>query len=373
MNPGDIVGRPRSAGRRDLPPNLEEHSSGLYRYRHPVTRDYHYLSRDKAASIEAAVQLNAILGRRQSLVDAVVDPRGKAFNKVLEWFRDQKLPELKLAPKTRTEKARMVEVLIAKADAKPIDEMTVLDCNEMLDRVTKGGRARSIYRTLMVQVFAKAGAKGWTADNPAARTEDTEPEKERLPLTLEWFQAIRAAAPAELQCAMELALQTLQRREDVSVMEVPRAGEPIRLVQQKTGKALEIPVSGEIQGVIDRARSLNVVCPFIVRMKPKRRARQEQARAAGRRHFAQLLPEQITRGFAEARDTLDVFKRMPKTKRPSFHEIRGLGGKLYKELMGWTDQQVQALMGHEDVGMTRDYLEQHAPVYERVAAGLKLG
>jgi integrase len=171
---------------------------------------------------------------------------------------------------------------------------------------------------------------------------------------------------------MDLALQTLQRREDVSVMEVPREGAPIRLVQQKTGKALEIPVSAEIQAVIDRALKLGVICPYIARMMPRRRAPQER-KAEHRLHFAQLVPEQLTRGFAEARDSLDVFAQMPKSKRPSFHEIRGLGGKLYKELMGWTDAQVQALMGHEDVSMTRGYLDQHEPVYERVAAGLRLG
>ena len=372
MKPGETMGRPRSAGRRDLPPGLELHSSGLYRYKRPDTRVYVYLTRDKAASVEAANQANAILLRQTSLLEKVVDPRAPTFKKVVEWFRDDKLPKLKLAAKTRAEKARMVDVLAEKADAKPIDEMGVLDCNELLAKCTSGGRARSIYRTLLVQIFTAAGAKGWTTDNPAARTEDDEPEKQRLPLTLDWYKAIYEKAEPSVQCAMALGLQTLQRREDISVMEVPRDGAPIRLVQQKTGKALEIPVSAEIQSVIERGLKMGVVCPFIVRMKPKRRAPKEKAKAAGRRHFAQLLPEQITRGFADARDALDVFQRMAPEKRPSFHEIRGLGGKLYKELMGWTDEQVQALMGHEDVGMTRDYLDQHEPVYQRVVAGLRL-
>lgn len=372
MKQGDLMGRPRSAGRRDLAgTNLELHGSGLYRYRRPDNGKYEYLSRDKGESLKAAKLLDAILTRRVSLVDKIIDPAGKPFRQVVEWFRDEKLPKLKLAAKTRDEKARMVDVLVGKADSQPIDEMGVLDCNELLAKCTSGGRARSIYRTLLVQIFAAAGARGWTNDNPASRTEDDEPEKQRLPLTLEWYRLIYAAARPSIQCAMDLALQTLQRREDVSVMEAPRDGAPIRLVQQKTGKALEIPVSPEIQAVIDRGLKMGVVCPFIVRMKPLRRAPQEK-KAKGRAHFAQLVPEQLTRGFAEARDTLDVFKAMPPAKRPTFHEIRGLGGMLYKEKMGWTDVQVQALMGHEDVGMTRDYLEQHAPVYERVSAGLKL-
>lgn len=366
------MGRPRSAGRRDLPPNLHPHSSGQFRYLHPGTGKPHYLGRDRAAAIEAATQLNAILVRRVSLVDKVAGAAGKPLADVLEWFKDERIKKLKLAAKTEEEKNRMTLSLRAACAGEQIGEMDVLACSELLDRVAKpGSRSREIYRTLLVQVFNEAGAKGWATDNPAARTLSDDPEKQRLPLTLEWFNLIREKAERSMQLTMDLALHTLQRREDISTMGMPRDGR-IDLVQQKTGAALSIEVTSQIQQVIDGFLELGVICPFIVRMKPKRAMRSDR-RGEDRQHFAQLVPEQISRGFADARDQVEIFQQMAPAKRPTFHEIRGLGGKLYRELMGWSEAQVQGLMGHADVEMTREYLGHHAPTYERVTAGLKLG
>lgn len=61
---------------------------------------------------------------------------------------------------------------------------------------------------------------------------------------------------------------------------------------------------------------------------------------AARAHHTQLLPEQITRAFSEARDAAEIAVDHP----PTFHEIRRLGGALLRE-QRWTSQQVQALMG----------------------------
>ena len=67
----------------------------------------------------------------------------------------------------------------------------------------------------------------------------------------------------------------------------------------------------------------------------------------------------VTRAFAEARDSLPDLAAMEPERRPTFHEIRALGGRMYEE-SGWTRSEIQALMGHADEEMTEHYLQGHA-------------
>lgn len=62
--------------------------------------------------------------------------------------------------------------------------------------------------------------------------------------------------------------------------------------------------------------------------------------------------------LAKVRDSLDQFKNMPKAMRPTFHEIRGLGGALYLE-QGFSKEYVNLLMGHTTQQMTDDYSDLH--------------
>jgi integrase len=82
------------------------------------------------------------------------------------------------------------------------------------------------------------------------------------------------------------------------------------------------------------------------------------AGAAGRDHFGQLAPEMLSREFQRLRDALGLFDSLPALARPSFHEIRALGADEYRR-GGWPETQVQALLGHADVEMTRHYLDRH--------------
>lgn len=59
---------------------------------------------------------------------------------------------------------------------------------------------------------------------------------------------------------------------------------------------------------------------------------------------------------------LSVDLYAPNVDPPTLHEIRSLGASLYREA-GWPEGQVQLLLGHSDIQMTRHYLEGHeAPV-----------
>ncbi|WP_332311019.1 tyrosine-type recombinase/integrase [Stenotrophomonas sp. SY1] len=92
-----------------------------------------------------------------------------------------------------------------------------------------------------------------------------------------------------------------------------------------------------------------------------------RASSNDRKHHTQVLPEQLSRAFATARDAASVDMGNP----PTFHEIRSLGGALLKEA-GWTNEQIQALMGHSNVAMTEHYLGGHEAPWQAVSTGISL-
>ncbi|WP_396616282.1 tyrosine-type recombinase/integrase [Lysobacter soli] len=87
------------------------------------------------------------------------------------------------------------------------------------------------------------------------------------------------------------------------------------------------------------------------------KARPQDKGEKARTHHTQVLPEQLSRAFAEARVDAGISGEDP----PIFHEIRSLGGALLREAR-WTLQQVQALMGHGSELMTDVYLDGHEAV-----------
>ena len=63
----------------------------------------------------------------------------------------------------------------------------------------------------------------------------------------------------------------------------------------------------------------------------------------------------ITREFKEVRDSLEIFKGITMNTRPTFHEIRALGIKEYKDA-GFDPQE---LAGHSSEKMTKNYDSGH--------------
>ena len=73
-------------------------------------------------------------------------------------------------------------------------------------------------------------------------------------------------------------------------------------------------------------------------------------------HWTQVTPETITRAFKEAREAAGVRADLAIEQRPTFHEIRSLGGDRLRGL-GWSEEQVQRLYGHTSEETTRKYLD----------------
>lgn len=71
-----------------------------------------------------------------------------------------------------------------------------------------------------------------------------------------------------------------------------------------------------------------------------------------------MRDQTLTKTFARVRDACKVFKKIPIAERPTFHEIRGLGGAQYLA-QGYSQEYVNLLMGHTTMKMTKDYTDQH--------------
>ena len=182
-----------------------------------------------------------------------------------------------------------------------------------------------------------------------------------------------------LQRAIQIALYTLQRRDDlVNIKKDQVQGEYILLKQKKSeGEQFDKPVylkikmGPELKKVVKESLSEQGVSPspYLINYKPKSR-RRDQMNA--KPHWTYVSPDHLTKSFAKARKKANAYPNLKPKEQPSFHEIRALGSWIYEHRAGFSHDYVQVLMGHSSGKMTTDYQEGHEIKYEEVEAGLTL-
>lgn len=358
--------RPRSKARQGWPANLYPNRDG-FKYRHPVTRKETFMGRDQAKAFAAAKKLNAMLMPGNDLVDRVVGSRETVADAIAVFRRDD-IPARAWAPKTAEVYESVIRRIQAGMGSRPVEGVTVKDCAEFIRAVTQSDRARQQFRLVLGWIMACAVQEGWIDANPVLATRRFQNERKRERLTKDDYAAIWAKAEPWLRLAMDLSLVTLLRREDIVSLKfsdvrdgflwvVPLKTEGSTLVR------LKIRVGDRLAGLLTEARD-TVLSPFLVHRLPDR-ARPSDKRAAARQHHTQVMPEQLTRAFQDARTAAGIVGNNP----PSFHEIRSLGGALAREA-GWTTEQVQSLMGHASKAMTQHYLEGHDAPWHEVDPGV---
>ncbi|ADV26974.1 integrase family protein [Pseudoxanthomonas suwonensis 11-1] len=364
-----MVPRQRSKARAGWPANLYTSGRGGFKYRHPVTKAETWMGTDKAKAFAAARKLNALLTPSDDLVARVVGT-GRTVADALAVFRADDLPHRGWGAKTAAWYGVFLKRIEADIGGRELEGLTVKDCAEYIRGVTESARGRQTYRLVLGWILACAVQEGWIDSNPAELTRKFSHTRQRARLTLDTYRAIHAQAPGWLRNAMDLSLLTLLRREDVATLRFADVhDDALWVVPQKTEGStavrLRIKMGADLAALVARCRDA-VVSPYLVHRLPEK-AKPRGKGAAGRVHHTQVMPEQITRAFAEARDAAGIGGESP----PTFHEIRSLGGALLRE-QGWSLQQVQALMGHASEAMTSVYLEGHEVPWSEVETGLSL-
>lgn len=226
--------------------------------------------------------------------------------------------------------------------AAAITRRDLLDLRDAIAVARGNGAASGFVRTASA-LFNWAVERDWLEHSPAARVRPL--RGGHLPAwTMDDVRRAEAALPEALRRAMILALYTGQRRGDlVRLTWADYDGAAIRLRQQKTGRALTIPVHPALRAELERWRH-------------DRRGITVLEDAAGR----PWSPMQLS---AQMRYHLDKIHGI--TPRLNIHGLRKLAAARLAEA-GCTVHEIAAITGHTTLGMVALYTA--SAEQERLAA-----
>lgn len=364
--------RPRKAGSKDLPPNLYQKKDArngvtYYSYRDPVTGRMFGLGKDKQQAIREANAANQAEALRAPLVDRVAAEPARKPLMFGDWLDEyEKAYAERGLSDSSIRNARMrLKRLRAQFGKKDIRDISTIDVAGYLSDMAKEGKAQMsrAMRSLLRDVFMEAMAAGWTEKNPVEVTKAARVKIKRERLTLEVWRLIYEEAKHEwLKRAMELAVITGQRREDIaSMLFKDEQDGHLLVVQSKTGTRLRISTAVRLEAIgLDLATVIKSC-----RDKVLSRHLVHHKNSVGLAKAGQpIMLDTLTKAFAEARDAAAArhgleFGASP----PTFHEMRSLAARLHAE----EGRDPQRLLGHRSAKMTDLYRDSRGAEWIDVA------
>lgn len=376
------MSRPRKQGNSSLPDNLyrkfdKRTETVYYTYRNPLSGKAHGLGTNHDLAINDARALNASIyaSIRASILSSIASPEPATPKFITVTKKHLELCEKtrKLAVNTMRTKKTIVKAWEAALGSDThIGDITVRDIVKVLDSYADRPRMAQSMRSGAIDIWKDAMQEGWVNDNVPAKTRGLIVEVKRSRLSLDDYRLIHAAAltlkDPWIARAMELAIVTAQRREDIAAMEFKSRkdatawAEDVALcvIQQKTGNKVRIPLDigicgFTVGGVIKSCRD-NIVSRWMIHhQRPRTLSKPGD----------QVWIDTITRRFADARDLAGV-KGEEGKQPPSFHEIRSLSIRLYAEAFG--AEVAQAIAGHKDAAMTAVYRDVRGDEWVQIKA-----
>lgn len=347
----------------NLPKNLTYRKARkTYSWRNPLDGKEISLGKiSRRDAIAQAIEANHYINKNYTPIALLEQLKGVNEYTMKNWLDRYEviLQRRKLAVNTYKVRSGQLATIGEHFGETILTAITTRDIAEFLERwvvegkVTMAGTMRSV----LSDVFREAVVEGRVENNPVSPTRAPKIEVMRERLEYEMFVAVRAGAermPAWFGLAMDLALVTGQRREDVARMRFTDIkDERLYIDQQKTGACLAIPLSLTLKEsglrlstVIDRCRLVSR-CDFLI--SPGIRKNSEDG---------SINLDSLTKGFVKARNYSGLkFSENP----PSFHEIRSLAGRMYEKEFG--KDFAQKLLGHKSEKMTEKYLDTRKKEY----------
>lgn len=361
------VGRPK---KNDFPPYMTaDGDRGGFVVRNPVTgKKTRFSASQEALARQTAERLGEWIQakRRQEALDA---GRPTVKQLVTRW-REERLPLQPWDKSTR----RTAEWRLGRIDEecghRLLDDTDCLFLETWISQAAKNkADPFNKWRYIWVLLWRFAVGQKMAPTNEAQKVEPRSTSrkiegnrKTRQQLDIDGFKAIHAQAPAWLQLAMELSLVTLQARKEICSIRHPdfRDGFLFVIRDKVAGDSamafIKIRLSAELEELQSRARKLDgIASPYLIHRKPERMQRR-WVENKNKPHWAYVNEQYLSKAFAAARDQVERFAKLPERARPTFHEIRGLGARLYQE-RGMSKEAIQALMTHSDKKTTEIYLE----------------
>ena len=378
------MSRPRNSGNNDLPSNLtytlrkggKRDGQKYYMYKHPVSGKKHGMGYDKAEAVEAAKEVNAVLGVGSNLVSRVTGNvySNTTLGQFIDKFINNILPARRIkgqplsAAYIRESKRIFGKIAEGLGANRPMASIQQKELSSYLNTI-ESADASNQHRIRLIQLWRHAMSDEVVSENlpeKVIRRDNVQRQRERL--TLEWYIEIFKHARFSIQCAMELSLNSLQRRADVRKWRFDdQVEEYAQIIQQKTRKhgpsawlriPLDLPTAHSDFGADTLGQLITVCrddipCPYLVHERPER-----IRKCNSKKHPFQLSEGAISRGFAVARDKTGLFDKWEKGTAPTFHEILSLGQYL-RQQQGWSKQQRMLLRGHTSESTTEIYDEGH--------------
>lgn len=327
---------------------------GYFTWTHPETGVEYGLGRNRQQAIREAIGANMeIASKRLTLVQRI----SGAAQSWADWCDvfEQKLAERDSKPNTkRVWKSQMVRLRAAFDGDRAASKITTKDCSDVIEALKKEGKHRTAqaFRSFLIDCFDRMIASGWRQDNPARVTDEVKVKVKRARLPFSAFMSLYETTRIRwLRNAMALALVAGKDRDSVRNAQFTdfrdggwwnersktenRVYLPLRLKLHVFGMSLE--------DVLKQCRATGVVSRYLIH---------QTERAKGATLGKPLHLDMITRVFSAelAKLNLDWGDKEP----PTFHEIRSLAARLYKEQ---GDINPQDLLSHKDPKSTATYTD----------------
>lgn len=375
-----MAARPRQKGQRDLPPHMsvdrKKDGTVYYFYRMPDGKKYG-LGTDREEAVETAKVLNSEINRDKALLNKVLErtkaheERIKAASPVppvevaFDLFRDHYFQK-KFSDTTRkAHQQRLNNYKEAWRDIHRINEVKHTDVTAFLN--SKPAHAYQKHQALLKEAWQYFVHQGWCTDNLAEKTMAAVlPDKVRQPIRFEELMAIREISPDYLQRAIDLALHSLQRREDLTKLkrdDIDLQNNTFTVKQGKTANYkkpifIQVDMHPELrQAVLFCMESrFTFICPYLLHAMPKKLT--QQIRESKSHHMA-MTPQWLTNEFAKYRDKSGIFDHLTPEEKPTLHEIRALGE--YRVMQRYGKDYAKALAGHATEAMFEHYVGRHKP------------
>ncbi len=367
-----------------LPKNLTlEKKSGNFRYRNPLTGKRTYFGKDRAEAIKRAEAANKVIAlRKEKLKDEQVG--SISVGHVIRLYTELIVPYKPWADSTRSNKL----IALRKYDREfgrflfvAVDRVFIA---EWLEQYAKADTYNE-HRTNLIDIWSFGISRKLADINEPEKTMERSNSlkiaanrRDRGVLTIEQYQAIHDAAPVFLQVAMDLSLVTLQGRAEIcKIQDADLRDGFLFFIRQKTSAEsdmafLRIEVTDQLRSLRAKSRANGPPCPFWVNRLPQR---QPSKKDNNKSHAFAVAPDYLSKAFQRHRDGIGLFDDVPTKNRPTFHSIRGLGSRVYREL-GYSNDYIRSLMAHGDQKVTDIYLENPGLVkdthFSKVKAGMKL-
>ncbi|XTZ40024.1 tyrosine-type recombinase/integrase [Salmonella enterica] len=327
-----------------------------YYWRNPLTGKEMSLGQiSRREAIAQAIEANNYLEKNYSPVVLIDRLKGMDSLTLSGWISRYEilLQRRNLSPSTYKIRSNQLAMIRGKLGGMLLKDVTTRHIAMFLETWIAEGKntMAGSMRSVLSDIFREAIIEGHVTQNPVTPTRSPKVTVARERLRLETYEPTRKAAeqmPSWFPLAMDLALVTGQRREDIVNMKFSDIYDGrLHVTQIKTGMKIAIPLTlslvvAELRlgTVIDRCRLVS---------------RTDYLISAGKRKNSpdgSIHPDGLTKKFVTARKLSGVvFGENP----PTFHEIRSLSGRLYREVYG--EDFAQKLLGHTSESTTKLYLD----------------